>query len=75
MGTEEVAVVTVVPGETEAEFVCGLLRANGIKCGYRDTESIDNPLEEFIASGPREILVAPNDLEVAQQLLKDVGPS
>jgi hypothetical protein len=75
MAAEEVAVVTVVPGETEAELVCGLLRANGIKCGYRDTESIDSPIEDFIASGPREVLVAPIDLEAAQQLLKESGPS
>lgn len=75
MEAEEVAVVTVVPGETEAELVCGLLRANGIKCGYRDTESIDSPIEDFIASGPREVLVAPTDLEAAQQLLKESGPS
>ena len=73
METDEVAVVTVVPGETEAELVCGLLRSAGIKCGYRDTDSIDSPIEDFIASGPREILVSPQDLEVAKQLLQDAN--
>jgi hypothetical protein len=68
---DQVVVVTVVPGETEAELVCGLLRSAGIKCGYRDTESIDSPIEEFIASGPREVLVSPADLEAAKQLLAD----
>jgi len=71
MDAEDVVVVTVVSSETEAEMVCGLLRANGIKCGYRDTEAIDGPLEDFIASGPREILVAAADLEDAKSVLAD----
>jgi hypothetical protein len=65
----EGVVVTVVSGETEAEVVCGLLRSAGLECGYRDTESIDSPIEDFIAAGPREILVKEPDLEVARQLL------
>jgi hypothetical protein len=71
MESDEGVVVTVVPGETEAEIVCGLLRSAGLKCGYRDTQAIDSPIEEFIASGPREILVRPEDLETARQLLQD----
>jgi hypothetical protein len=66
---EDVVVVTVVSGEPEAEIVCGLLRSAGIKCGYRDTETI-TPLEDFTAAGPREILVAAADLEAAKSLLE-----
>jgi Putative prokaryotic signal transducing protein len=62
-------VVTVVSGESEAEVVCGLLRSAGIKCAYRDTEAIDSPLEDFMAAGAREILVAESDLEAAKELL------
>ena len=69
MGSNEVVVVTVVSSETEAEVACGLLRSAGLKCAYRDTESIDSPVEDFIASGPREILVEASDLEVARELL------
>jgi hypothetical protein len=65
------AVVTVVGGETEAEVVCGLLRSAGFECGYRDTETVDSALEEFIAAGPREILVHESDLEAARALLAD----
>ena len=54
---EDIVVLTVVSGETEAEIVCGLLRSDGIKCGYRDTEAIETSLEDFGAAGPREILV------------------
>jgi hypothetical protein len=64
-------VLTVVPGESEAELLCGLLRANGIECAYRDTEAADSPIEEFIASGPREVLVHEADLEAARALLPE----
>jgi hypothetical protein len=69
MDPHEGVVVTVVAGETEAELACGLLRSAGLECAYRDTEAIDSPIEDFIASGPREILVRESDLEVAKQLL------
>jgi len=72
MDGEDVVVVTVVPGETEAELACGLLRSAGIECGYRDTEAIDSTLEDFIAAGPREILVRAADLERARSVLADV---
>jgi len=45
------------------------LRSAGIECGYRDTEAIDSPLEDFTAAGPREILVHEKDLEAARALL------
>ena len=64
-------VLTVVSDETEAEVLCGLLRSAGIDCAYRDTEAIDSPLEDFIAAGPREILVQPGDVDAARALLDD----
>jgi hypothetical protein len=74
MAQEEGVVVKVVSGEPEAEIVCGLLRSNGIECGYRDTEAIDSPLEDFTAAGQREILVRPADVEAARALLEESGP-
>jgi putative signal transducing protein len=65
----EGVVLTVVSGEPEAEVVCGLLRSAGIDCVYRDTEAIDSPLEDFIAAGPREILVRETDMDAARALL------
>jgi Putative prokaryotic signal transducing protein len=62
-------VLTVVSGESEAEVVCGLLRSAGFECAYRDTEAIDSSLEDFMASGSREILVHASDLEAAKELL------
>jgi hypothetical protein len=68
---DETVVLTVVSGEPEAEVVCGLLRSNGIECGFRDTEAIDSPLEDFTAAGRREILVHESDLDAARALLAD----
>lgn len=69
MDEAELRVLTTVPTEPEAEAVCGLLRSAGIECGYRDTAAIDSPLEQFAASGPREILVREEDLAAASALL------
>ena len=72
---EDAVVVKVVADETEAELVCGLLRSAGFECGYRDTEAIDSPLEDFTAAGQREILVHAPDLEAARALLEDAERS
>ena len=71
LDANETVVLKVVSGEPEAEVVCGLLRSAGFECGYRDTEAIDSTLEEFVASGPREILIHKSDLEGARALLAD----
>jgi len=69
---EEVVRVTTVPGEPEAEVFCGLLRANGIKCGYRPTDEADSAFEGFGGEGGEgEILVAPADLEAAKAGLEE----
>jgi hypothetical protein len=65
----EGVVLTTVSGPPEADIVCGLLRSAGIDCGYRDTEAIDSPLEDFIESGPVEVLVPADELEAARELL------
>lgn len=70
MESDDRVVATVVADENEAEIACGLLRSAGIECGYRETDAIDSPLEDFLPAGPREILVAAADLEAARQLLE-----
>jgi hypothetical protein len=66
---DEGVVLTVVSGPPEADILCGLLRTNGIECGYRDTQAIDSPLEDFIEAGSVEVLVPAEDLEVAREVL------
>ena len=68
--------VTTVPGEPEAEVLCGLLRANGIQGADRPTTEEDSAFEGFGGEGGlREILVDPADLEVARELLNDEPPA
>jgi hypothetical protein len=66
---DEGVVLTVVSGPPEADILCGLLRTNGIECGYRDTQAIDSPLEDFIEAGSVEVLVSAEDLEAAREVL------
>jgi hypothetical protein len=66
---DEGVVLTVVSGPPEADIVCGLLRSAGIECGYRDTEAIDSPIEDFIEAGPVEVLVPAEELEAAREVL------
>jgi Putative prokaryotic signal transducing protein len=68
---EDGVVVTTVPGELEADVVCGLLRSAGIDCGHRVTEATDSLLEGIASDGPREILVPPDELEAARAVLAD----
>lgn len=69
MQADGTVVLTVVPSGSEAEVVCGLLRANRIECAHRDTDTIDSSLEDFIAAGAQEILVHESDLAAAKELL------
>ena len=73
MKADDTVVLKVVADETEAEIVCGLLRTAGLECGYRDTEAIDSPMEDFTEAGPREIFVLKSDLEVAKAVLADAA--
>jgi hypothetical protein len=67
--------VAVVPGEPEAEALCGLLRSDGIECGHRPTGEADSAFEGFGGEGgAHEILVHPRDAERAREILADVQP-
>jgi hypothetical protein len=67
--------VAKVPGEPEAEALCGLLRSDGIECGHRPTAEADSAFEGFGGDGgEHEILVHPSDAERAREILADVEP-
>ena len=66
---DDAVVVSVVPGEEEAEIVCGLLRFRADSNAAIGSQAVDSPLEGLAASGPREILVHQKDLEAAKALL------
>ena len=61
--------VTVVPNESAAEVVCGLLRANGIACGYGQTDFGAGTADGFPRGGAVEIFVAEEDADEARKLL------
>ena len=62
----------VVGDEMEAEMLCGLLRANGIRCGYRKSNTAA-AISAFAGggpiAGPTAILVEEDDLGAARKLL------
>lgn len=62
--------LTVVRDEIEAETICGLLRTEGIACDQRQTDMGAGAWEATGSGGPREILVAPSNLERASDLIK-----
>jgi hypothetical protein len=64
--------LTVVGSQGEADIVCALLRANGIRCGERAAEVAVPGAGGF--GGPREILVSKDDLEAAHDLLAAKPP-
>ena len=61
--------LTVVPDGMAAEVICGMLRSSGIACGQRQTDMAVGAWDAVGAGGPREILVAPKDLDEARRLL------
>jgi hypothetical protein len=64
--------LTVVGSQMEAEALCGMLRANGIACGYRVSDAASGIAMTTGASlsiGAVEILVDQQHLAEAQKLL------
>ena len=61
--------LTVVPNELEAEELCGLLRADGIDCMYRQTSTGGALGLGSSMAAPQEILVEEEDLDRARELL------
>jgi hypothetical protein len=59
--------LTVVGSQTEADIVCSLLRANGIRCGDRAADVSVQGGGGF--GGWREIVVSDYDLDAARELI------
>lgn len=69
---EEPVRLMIAAHEPEAEIVCGLLRESGIRCMHRITNFAFGSGGEIASSGagPREVLVRPDELERARELLR-----
>jgi hypothetical protein len=68
--------LTTVAGRTEAEILCGTLRANGIKCGYALSNiagAITMGTGGASNVGPVDVFVEDERLEDARKLLPADG--
>jgi hypothetical protein len=71
-GDIDLVKVAYAQNETEAEFLQGLLRDADVGSVVRRAPGFDVP--EFLAAGPRHVLVAASDVPVAQDMLREVDP-
>ena len=62
--------ITVVPNLSEAELIKGMLLEQGIPSLIRRSAGFDVP--DFLAAGPRDILVPAAGAEAAREMLSDV---
>jgi hypothetical protein len=69
--SDDLARLTVVSSELEAEMVRGLLEDAGIAAIYRPTDLAAGALDGWAAAGTREVLVAAGDLERARELIAE----
>jgi Putative prokaryotic signal transducing protein len=61
--------LTIVPSESEAELLRGLLATEGIESIQRPTDFAAGALDGWAAGGAREILVRSADVETARELI------
>jgi hypothetical protein len=64
--------VAYVQNETEAEFLQGLLPDADVGSVVRRAPGFDVP--DFLAAGPRHVLLARSDGPVVQEVLREVEP-
>ena len=68
----ELVKVAYARDEPEAEFLQGLLHDADVGSVVRRAPGFDVP--EFLAAGPRHVLVAASDVPVARDVLRQVDP-
>jgi hypothetical protein len=65
--------VAVVANEIEAEMLCAMLRTEGIEAAHRKTDVAAGAWRGAPGAGPREILVAPEHVERAREMVEKPG--
>jgi hypothetical protein len=70
--TEPLVRVAYAQNQPEAELIQGLLRENGVESIAKRTRGFDVP--DFLAAGPRDILVPASRAELARTVLEPDGP-
>ena len=61
--------LTVVPNDLAAQMIQGLLETEGIQAFYRVTDFGAGSTDGFGRGGQHEVLVRPDDLEQARELI------
>jgi hypothetical protein len=69
---DELVKVAYANDQSEAELLQGLLRTVEVNSVVRRAPGFDVP--EFLAAGPREVLVAASDVPVARDVLREGDP-
>ena len=67
----EMVKVVGANNESEAEFIQNLLLEEGVSSSLRRTRGFDVP--DFLSAGPRDVLVAASDAQVARDVLLQAG--
>jgi len=65
----DLVIVEAVGTEFEAEIVCGVLRDAGIRCTHEATPMGAATLDGMPGGGPRAVLVRPEDVTQAREVL------
>ena len=66
-GEDQLVKVAYARDQAEAEFLQGLLKTEGVESIAQRAPGFDVP--DFLAAGPRDVLVAAHDVATAQALL------
>jgi hypothetical protein len=64
---DELIAVARAENQSEAEFIQGLLEAEGVRSVLRRSAGFDVP--DFLAAGPRDVLVSASDESAARDIL------
>ena len=70
-GDDDLVKVARAENEAEAEFLQGLLLGEGVPSSLRRSRGFDVP--DFLAAGPRDVLVAASEADVARDVLLQTG--
>ena len=68
----ELVRVAGASNQAEAELIQGLLLEEGVPSALRRTRGFDVP--DFLAAGPRDVLVPESGVELARELLRGTQP-
>ena len=72
VGRSDLVKVAYVHDQSEAELVQGLLRSADVHSVVRRAAGFDVP--EFLAAGPRDVLVTAADVPIAREVLLQIEP-